>query len=175
MKQCNKCKQYKSLEEFHKDNTKKDGLKSICKTCRSTKTEKYKRNKSLDINLTSSIHKAIKENKSGRQWEDTTGLTLLELRDIIEERFEDGMTWDNYGTIWVITKIVSPSYYNYSNISANEFRKCWSKKNFIPRFKNKNKITKQEIAILTKEYNLYDILPFGNLPFNVLDIDKKKK
>jgi hypothetical protein len=30
---CNKCKKKKSIDKFHKNSTRKDGLRTICKTC----------------------------------------------------------------------------------------------------------------------------------------------
>lgn len=42
MKQCTKCKQWKSRNEFHKKSTAKDGLKSQCKECRNQANREYK-------------------------------------------------------------------------------------------------------------------------------------
>lgn len=41
MKKCNKCKEIKSLSEFFKDKTKKDGLHTICKLCSKKNNKKY--------------------------------------------------------------------------------------------------------------------------------------
>lgn len=43
-KKCSKCKQFKPVNEFHKDRYKSDGLSSSCKLC------KNKYNRSLDFN-----------------------------------------------------------------------------------------------------------------------------
>lgn len=49
---CNKCKKDKSVDDFHKNPTKKDGLQTMCKECRkeyhkehyNKNSEKYKQN-----------------------------------------------------------------------------------------------------------------------------------
>ena len=41
MKQCSKCKQYKSFEYFAKDNNNKYGLRSSCKFCNNTYNAEY--------------------------------------------------------------------------------------------------------------------------------------
>ena len=45
MKMCNKCKLKKSLDEFNRNSTKKDGLQSYCKICSNESAKKdYKDN-----------------------------------------------------------------------------------------------------------------------------------
>jgi hypothetical protein len=41
MKKCSACNQNKSLIDFHKDASKKDGCTSTCKVCAITRTKKY--------------------------------------------------------------------------------------------------------------------------------------
>jgi 5-methylcytosine-specific restriction endonuclease McrA len=41
MKQCSACKQEKSLVDFHKDASKKDGCTSTCKVCAIARTKQY--------------------------------------------------------------------------------------------------------------------------------------
>lgn len=45
MKQCSKCKVYKSVSEFYKDNRHSDGLFSECKPCKNTKVRQTKQTK----------------------------------------------------------------------------------------------------------------------------------
>ena len=42
MKICSRCKIEKSVSEFHKDKSKKDGLNNICKMCASEQDKKYR-------------------------------------------------------------------------------------------------------------------------------------
>ena len=41
MKRCPKCDTYKSLDQFGKDKSKKDGLKVWCKSCKKEYDSKY--------------------------------------------------------------------------------------------------------------------------------------
>lgn len=44
MKKCTKCKEDKSLDEFNKNKTRKDGLQNICKNCSQEKSRNYYQN-----------------------------------------------------------------------------------------------------------------------------------
>ncbi len=43
MKKCNRCKEEKSFEEFHKDRTTKDGFEYRCKKCKSALTKERRK------------------------------------------------------------------------------------------------------------------------------------
>lgn len=43
LKRCSKCKNWGPLEEYHRDKSKEDGLRTICKVCREVKDLKYRR------------------------------------------------------------------------------------------------------------------------------------
>ena len=166
MKQCSKCKRFKELSEFHKDKTKKDGYKTICKSCRKTTFRKplSRERKIFDRNIRLSMNRAIKNNKTGSKWEKLLGYTLKELKNHIENQFNENMNWDNFGSYWWIDHIIPKSVYNYSNVKNNEFKKCWNLKNLRPLEKKEcmrkgGKIYKK----LLDEYRLYDILPAGRL------------
>jgi len=42
MKKCSRCKEFKVIEAFHKDKSRKDGLSSTCKGCDAEYSRKYK-------------------------------------------------------------------------------------------------------------------------------------
>lgn len=44
MKQCNHCRQWLTLDNFHKNKTKSDGLQYICKNCARIYRKKYYKN-----------------------------------------------------------------------------------------------------------------------------------
>ncbi len=165
---------HKNLSEFHKDKTKKDGHKSICKTCRkknhnSEFRKLHKERKIFDRNVNNSIYRSIKLNKSGRIWERVLGYTLVDLKHNLELQFTKEMNWENFGSYWWIDKIIPRSAYDYRQITSNELRKCWSLKNMRPLhkidcIKKRNKV----IWHLIDEYKLYDILPVG-----LIKIDKE--
>lgn len=50
MKVCNKCRKNLPPFEFHRDKDKKDGLRTVCKSCRSNYSKKYYLNNKDTIN-----------------------------------------------------------------------------------------------------------------------------
>lgn len=168
MKICSICKLEKEENEFHKDVHQKDGLKNQCKSCRVhkriRKTIVKENHKLLDKSITRSINRSFKNNKEGYIWERVIGITFKELKKHIENQFDDVMNWNNYGSYWVIDKIIPTSMYRYSDRINNEFLKAWNIKNFRPYPKllhnrRKEKLIWEEIDY----YKLYDILPVGLL------------
>lgn len=61
-KKCNTCKKEKSLEEFNKNKTRKDGLQTICKICSRKKSKKFYRD-----NLESQREKIYKQKKDRKR------------------------------------------------------------------------------------------------------------
>jgi len=126
-KECTKCGAEKTLGNFHKKASSKDGLKTQCKECCSSwgkghyknsgYYEKYnsqpevktKRNKRLrdkrktDIafkingNMANGIRISLKGLKHGAHWETLVDYDLEKLMIHLESKFTEGMSWDNYG------------------------------------------------------------------------------
>jgi hypothetical protein len=138
-KKCNKCGIEKSLEEFYKDKSKKDGYRASCKECvkkyyqenkehikeRDKKyyqenkekvkeyTEKIKENRNIRLKerynndplfkLTQTLRRrmqiAIKEGQGFKcgSSQELLGCTFEEVREHLESKFKDGMTWENHG------------------------------------------------------------------------------
>ena len=57
--------------------------------------------------------------------------TIDELIKHLEDKFTDGMTWENYGK-WHIDHIIPDCSFEYTSIQDEEFQKCWSLKNLQP-------------------------------------------
>lgn len=159
---CSKCKQFKPYFCFHKDLTKKDKHKTICKECRKIRNFKNilpKSRKSFDKSLMTSMYRAIKTNKSGRIWERVVGYSLEDLKRHLEKQFTKEMSWNNYGSCWWIDKIIPRCAYH----NMNEIGKCWSLKNLRPLRKNECISKRNRISWdLIKKYDLFDILPTGS-------------
>lgn len=66
MKTCSKCQQVKSLSDFGKDKSKKDGLRTICKECDRARSRKYHHD---NRNI---------ENQKWREWAKQNRETLRE-------------------------------------------------------------------------------------------------
>ena len=64
--------------------------------------------------------------------------TFQELADHLESKFKDGMSWDNYGTWWVIDHIVPQSFFTIESANDESFLECWGIKNLQPMKKDDN-------------------------------------
>lgn len=154
---CKQCGKEKELIEFHKDSEKKFGVKNVCKECRKTGRIKMSDNRlALHKSINSSIYNAIKF-KREFTWSESLGYTIDELKEHIENNFQKGMTWKNYGKKWKISRIIKPKEYGNTKLHQ-EIKKCWSIKNALPLWKNE--YINADLKII-EDYSLYDILPIG--------------
>ena len=93
------------------------------------------------------MYKSIKRNPnySRGHWQKYVGYTVQELVKHIESKFEDWMSWDNYGK-WHIDHIKPKSLFNYTSFFDEDFKKCWALSNLQPleaieNIKKRNKYT----------------------------------
>lgn len=68
IKKCTKCQEEKSLNDFNKDRTKKDGLRPICKSCTSKQQKQYAQKNKVKIaeyqkEYAKKNQQALRENK----------------------------------------------------------------------------------------------------------------
>jgi hypothetical protein len=75
--------------------------------------------------------------KGGSVW-DIVGYSVSELRKHLEERFDDGMTWDNYGSEWHLDHIRPESWFLYKSVHDEDFKKCWALDNLQPLWASEN-------------------------------------
>ena len=68
---------------------------------------------------------------------DIIGCDWQQFKIHIEEEFQDGMTWDNYGE-WHIDHIVPKSFFKYTSTDDVEFKYCWSLNNLQPLWAEEN-------------------------------------
>jgi len=97
----------------------------------------YMLNNSLSYAISSSLRGA----KASRHWEDLVGYTISELRLHLEKKFQDGMSWGNYGRSqgdltkeWELDHYVPISHFKFSSPEDEEFKNCWSLKNLQPKW-----------------------------------------
>jgi len=50
----------------------------------------------------SAIWKALKHNKNNLKWESLVDYTFQDLIEHLESKFDENMSWDNYGNYWRI-------------------------------------------------------------------------
>jgi hypothetical protein len=68
----------------------------------------------------------------------------------LESKFQEGMTWDNYGTDWEVDHIVPVASFNFTSYEDEEFKKCWSLSNLQPLWTYQNRIKSDRIS---EEFN----------------------
>ena len=92
----------------------------------------------LDQNMKNLIYYSLKGKKAGRRWESLVDYTLKDLMEHLESRFDENMTWENYGNYWHIDHIKPRSLFKYTFSEEPEFKECWSLKNLQPLEKTAN-------------------------------------
>ena len=86
----------------------------------------------LNHSMSRSIWKALKQNKAGRKWETLVGYTLKDLIRHLETLMDEKMSWQNYGSYFVIDHIRPRSSFNFKTADDSEFKKCWALENLQP-------------------------------------------
>lgn len=124
-KRCCRCNEVKNIDNFHIKSDSKDGYDGRCKDCKRQYNNKwrkenlekarsydreYVRNQRKDPvkrmfkNIMSRSSKCKIRNgfKVKHSYKEILGCSLDELKDFIENQFDDKMNWDNYGKYWEI-------------------------------------------------------------------------
>lgn len=137
-------KWYSNNKEYRKEYLKEYREKNIDKI-RETKRNYERHRKSIDPiyklinNFRTAIYQVLKENnvqKNGHYFE-VLQYTPNELIHHLENQFNNGMTWDNYGD-WHVDHILPISIHNIQEIGDDEFMKCWSLGNLQPMWGEDN-------------------------------------
>ena len=81
----------------------------------------------LDRNISKGIWESLKKNKNNKHWERLVGYTLEDLILRLQETFQKGMTWDNYGK-WHVDHIKPKCLFKYKTCNE-QFKKCWELNN----------------------------------------------
>lgn len=67
-----------------------------------------------------------------------TGCTREYLKEYLEPQFKEGMTWENYGSVWHIDHIIPCCAYKLTD--EKEQYKCFNYRNLQPLFGAENEI-----------------------------------
>jgi hypothetical protein len=154
-KKCCSCKNWVPLTEFNKSKTHWDNLRNDCKSClqkwrkdnrqvlndnhkkyekeRKIRDPNFKLIKTLRSRLLSAIYQ--KNAKKLGSTIELTGCNLQFLRDYLESKFKEGMTWFNHGE-WHIDHIRPCSSFNLSD--KTEQLKCFHYTNLQPLWASEN-------------------------------------
>lgn len=155
IKNCPKCNETKSIENFYKSKWAKDGHSNYCKICTSIinknngikyrnrinkkSNEKYHQN--LDYKIAHGMRNRVRlallnNSKFGRTLE-LLGCTIPQLKIHLEDKFISPMTWDNYGDLWEIDHIKPCAYFDLSKKEQQEL--CFNYANLQPLFSKDNR------------------------------------
>ena len=147
-KVCSKCETEKSLNEYHKESSQKSGYCSYCKLCKNkyNKTYSIARRKNdpefkLAENLRSRLGHAIK-GKSKSKTRQLIGIDFETFRKWIDFQLEEGMTKENYGTIWHIDHVLPLASFNLLDEDELQKAMIWINLRPLTPFKNMEKSNK---------------------------------
>ena len=133
---------YQMNKEKHKAKVKEWTQNNIDKN-RRYKTEwtrnKYQTDPTYRVhsNMSAMIFQALREIKNLRCWESLVDYTKEELMEHLENQFQPGMTWDNYGE-WHIDHKIPRSSFNITSAECEEFKQCWALSNLQPLWQKDN-------------------------------------
>lgn len=156
---CSKCKISKPSLDFSKCSKSKSGLQSQCKSCKITSVKmspsyndkeyrrsiestehrkeykkEYHHKTKLARNISRRIRQSLNDSRKSVSWTTLVDFTKEELKIHLESLFLEGMTWDNYGSVWHIDHIIPISRFNISSPYCDDFKLCWSLNNLQPLF-----------------------------------------
>lgn len=127
-------------QKYYLDNLHK--FKARNQTTLSKRTKKqYKKNKRNDPvfrmrhNISNAILKALKHGKSRKAGQSILKYlryTINDLKNHLQNQFDNQMSWNNYGTFWHIDHIIPQSDLPYTSMNDVNFYKCWSLSNLRP-------------------------------------------
>jgi len=93
----------------------------------------------LNVNVSTNICHSLKGKKAGRGWESLVGYSLNDLEKHLEGKFDEKMTWDNYGSHWEVDHIKPKSLFGYKHPEDKEFKECWALDNLQPLEASENR------------------------------------
>ena len=72
--------------------------------------------------------------------------SFQELARHLEKQFKDGMSWENYGSWWVIDHKIPQSWFDIESVEDDSFLECWGLKNLQPMQKRENLVKNNKWA-----------------------------
>jgi len=94
-----------------------------------------------------SLRSALRRGGGGSsKYAAALGYTWAELHAHIEAQFCDGMTWENWGSLWELDHIKPLSAFRYEALDCPLFREAWALSNIRPleRIANRRKFNRHE-------------------------------
>ncbi len=158
-RKCVECNKVLPIKEFPKAGRYKGNqyYKYICKSCFKKNNYIYKnprQNKKINKNKISDDEKVLMKklntnfssllrnsilDKGGKHWEKLVNYTLEELKNHLENLFEDNMSWENHGQFgWHIDHIKPIASFKFTSYKDKKFKECWSLENLQPLWWKEN-------------------------------------
>jgi len=92
--------------------------------------------------VSTTINKALARNKGGKDGQSVLQYlpyTIEELKEHLENQFQEGMTWNNHGVHgWHLDHIIPQSKLIYDSMDHPNFQKCWALENLQPLWAKEN-------------------------------------
>lgn len=76
--------------------------------------------------------------KNGRTFASVFGYTAEQLKRHLERQFHEGMSWENYGTIWHVDHIVPLASFKLETVDDAEFKAAFALTNLRPLWAEDN-------------------------------------
>ena len=89
----------------------------------------------LLLNTNGAVYKALRrENggKNGARTLDALPFTIDELKQHLENQFDEHMTWENYGSYWHVDHIYPLKLLPYDSLEHEHFKLVWDLRNLRP-------------------------------------------
>jgi hypothetical protein len=150
-KWCPSCKTLLENSSFYKNLSQTSGLRSECKKCHNIR-EKSKGNLNPTYRLRKNVSRAINKMLNGKQKSSSCmtylPFTLQQLKEYLESKFDDNMSWDNYGSYWDLDHIYPQSLLEYDSMQHENFLKTWNLNNLqpLPKIENIKKSNKKNLT-----------------------------
>jgi hypothetical protein len=146
-------KEKKSINHKNWYSKNKEHVKEYHKTWRENNKDKWRKSKreyektrkskdpvyKLVGNFRTAIYTVLKENnvKKFGHYFDILGYSQENLINHLENQFDDKMSWENYGK-WHVDHKLPITFFNFTSIEDEEFKKCWSLDNLQPMWGSEN-------------------------------------
>jgi hypothetical protein len=123
----------------------------VCSARRKYKNEKYNTDVHYKLlnNLRSRLRTAIKRNTKSGSTIERLGCSIEEFKLYLESKFQEGMTWENYGFYgWHIDHIIPCSKFDFS--VPEEQKKCFHYTNLQPLWAKENLVKHNKIDFIRR-------------------------
>jgi hypothetical protein len=112
-----------------------------CRSCQHAARRKYtKSQKRLRNSVKANISARFRRRNLKKNYSSSFSMlpyTFEELVEYIESKFQQGMTWDNYGQ-WEVDHITPDSWFEYNSYNDKGFKDSWALNNLQPLWKIDN-------------------------------------